>query len=135
MKHTHKRQSKNSIVKLVLGEYQEAGLPIGKESLSEWLPSIMFSFHRIDADDIASPNLPHSPADLKFYSSNRVEQLLRMHIVIDVNIHRVGRAPNMDFVPSVIVVSGAPAFRHATAQGDHGISAYVGVLVYGELTL
>ena len=127
--------SRSSIVELIRSEHQEAGLPIEEESLSEWLPSDMFSFQRIDADDVASPNLPHSPAELKFYSSNRVEQLLRMHIVIDVNVHRVGRAPNMDFVPGVIVVSGAPAFRRAIMKGVHGISAYVGDLVYGELTL
>ncbi len=128
-------RSRSSIVKLVLGEYQEAGLPIGEEPFSEWLPSDMFSFQRVDADDVASPNLPHSPAELKFYSSNQAEQLLRMHIVIDVNVHRVGRAPNMDFVPGVIVVSGVPAFRRAITKGVHGISAYVGDLVYGELKL
>lgn len=125
-------KSRSCIVKLIRDEYREVKLSIGEESLSEWLPSAMFSFHRIDADDIASPNLPHSPSDLKFYSSNRVEQLLRMHIVVDVNIHGVGRAPNMDFVPSVIVVSGAPAFQHAIAKGSHGISAYVGNLVSTE---
>lgn len=129
-KRSHK--SRSSIVKLIRGEYREVGLPIGEESLSEWLPSAMFSFHRIDADDIASPNLPHSPAELKFYGAHQMEKLLRMHIVVDVNIHRVGRAPNMDFVPSVIVISGAPAFRRAIAKGSHGISAYVGALVFTE---
>lgn len=132
-KRSHK--SRSSIVELIRAEYREVGFSIGKESLSEWLPSDTFSFHRIDADDIASPNLPHSPDDLKFYSSNRVEQFLRMHIVVDVNIHRVGCTPDMDFVPNVIVVAGTLAFRHAIMKGRHGISAYVGVLVYGELTL
>ena len=59
--------------------------------------------------------------------------MLSIRIVIDKNVHGVGRAPNMNFVPGIIVVSGAPLFYEANENGQHSIIAYVGDLVMEEL--
>jgi len=121
---------------MILDECVVAGLPTELMFFKEWLPSDMFYFRRIDADSVASPNLPHSPVDLKFYGVHQAEQLLKMHVVVDVNVHNVGRTPNMEFVPDVIVVSGAPVFRRVMERGNHGgITAYVGNRVQGEFTV
>lgn len=130
---SHKSRSK--IVELILAEYEVAGMhwAVTEKSISEWLPSAMFSLLRIATEDIAAPSLPHTPAKLKYYSTGQAEDIVSMHIVVDKNVHEVGKAPNMDFIPGIIVVSGAPLFFKASEMGQHSIAAYVGNLVVEEL--
>ena len=130
-------KSRSNIVKLILADYDSVGMnwAITEKSISEWLPSATFSFIRIAAEDVAAPSLPHTPAKLKYYSVEQAEDIASMTIVIDKNVHEVGKAPNMDFVPGIIVVTGAPLFFRASELGQHSIAAYVGDLVVEELTL
>jgi len=135
-----KQESRSSIIKLILADYDAAGMswaviddPVSRYSISQWLPSSTFSLLRIAAEDVAAPSLPHTPARLKYYSVQQAEELLSIHIVVDKNVHEVGKAPNMDFVPGIIVVSGASLFYEASENGKHSILAYVGDLVMEEL--
>ncbi|KKK93065.1 hypothetical protein LCGC14_2696610 [marine sediment metagenome] len=135
-----KQESRSSIIKLILADYDVAGMswaviddPVSRYSISQWLPSSTFSLLRIAAEDVAAPSLPHTPARLKYYSVQQAEELLSIHIVVDKNVHEVGKAPNMDFVPGIIVVSGASLFHEASENGQHSILAYVGDLVMEEL--
>lgn len=134
------RKSRNKIIELVMGDHGRAGLEwtkhfAGGHSLIEWLPSDTFHLIRIAADEVAAPVLPHTPADLKYYPAHQAEEIVSMHIVVDKNIHKVGAAPNMDFVPGIIVVAGAPSFYRVIGMGHSAITAYVGNLVAYELTL
>ena len=133
-------KSRSSIIKLILADYDAAGMswaviddPVSRYSISQWLPSSTFSLLRIAAEDVAAPSLPHTPARLKCYSVQQAEELLSIHIVVDKNVHEVGKAPNMDFVPGIIVVSGASLFHEVSENGQHSILAYVGDLVMEEL--
>ncbi len=130
---SHKDRS--NIIKLILADYEVAGMhwAVTEKSIREWLPSCMFSLLRVAAEDIAAPSLPHTPTKLKYYSTGQAEEIVSMHIVVDKNVHEVGKAPNMDFVPGIIVVSGAPLFFKASEFGYHSVSAYVGNLVVEEL--
>ena len=130
------RKNRNSIVGLILVDYYRAsllGALSNEHPIVEWLPSDMFYLIRVSADELAAPSLPHTPAELKYYPTWMQEKIIGMHIVVDKNIHRTGASPNMNFVPNIIVVAGAPLFHRLTSEGNSVIAAYVGNLVKEEL--
>jgi len=114
------RMTKSEILRLIKGDYARADLPYRESDLVLWLPSSNFVLRRIDADAVASPALPHTPLPPEQYPSWQAEQVASISIVVDVNIYQAGKAPNIEFVPDVIVVVGVIGVGHRV------VLAYVG---------
>ena len=133
-----KHLSRHSVGNLIVADYKCSSPETARglvDGIPAWLPSAMFYTRRVAVSEVAAPSLPHTPGDLRFCSTERVDELASMLIVIDQNVFEVGKAPNTDFVPRVIVVSGTPGFLRASAAGVQSVLAYVGNLAMEELRL
>lgn len=131
------QKNRNSIVEMIVDDYCLAsisGVLSDDHPIVDWLPSDTFSLIRLSADELAAPSLPHTPAELKYFPVGMQEKIVGMHIVVDKNIHDAGATPNMNFIPNIIVVAGAPAFHQIIRMGHNLVIAYVGDLVKEELT-
>lgn len=63
------------------------------------------------------------------------EGVATVPIVIDANIHKIGRSPKTGFVPKVIVVDGKERFEAAVMNGEEKIPAWVGNLAAERLSI
>ncbi len=100
--------------------------PVSRKSLLEkvqpnppidWLVSDYYTGLVMGPSDcqFAVPVLPHSPEDPEFLLGADLFEMRKRPIIIDENVRHVGRTPNMDFYPPVILIWGRTRFLEALA--------------------
>lgn len=118
--------TRKQLIELVNAQYAKAGLPVPYNPYA-WLPSDTFQKLYVDLDLAAAPVLPHSTPRLEEVPTTQHLALHTMEVVIDCNVNQVGRTPNFDYLPRLIVVFGYTKWVSAV-QSSHvrALNAMVG---------
>ncbi len=102
---------------------------------SDWLVSDYYIQLEMGLSDcqFAVPVLPHSPEDPEYLLGTVLYEMRARPIIIDENVRHVGRAPNLNFCPPIILIWGRTKFLEALAAHQDRILVWVGVRCFDLL--